>query len=380
MAIARYNSTNQVDIITTTLPNEHIVEDDLELENNENEMPEDINEELFNLLIELKNTTDPELAEDIQADINNLLNTEAHLLNPSYIDFAYAERHGQDNANFFSMIDDLENIHDNTAMNWIDILTHVLIQDAQENIREGIDFNRIFYLDKILAYYDDAPILNAAVRALTYNVFPFAVLKYCTENYIEPLETLMLPEVISAIKDLRISLNTIMKLRDHFTPEEEISTGDMMVERLLSDENRAYLASENGSVTMFKRIVNAEWPANFSFHRELQDPEYFQLITSRQLRNLQEQFNLPLAEVMAMSKSELRRFVNQQQVAAVMESASSSSSSSEPLANTAVSAVIAPQTAPVTVVTPAAVKRALDALEQTEVTSLPSPKSRRNRE
>lgn len=396
MTVFQYRSINQGELIVSETADEQVdfgnvqpefVDegfDNVDLENNENAVPEDVNEEFFNLLIELKENENPELIEGIMYDIRHFLGTSGHLLNPTYIDFIYAERHGQDNADFFSMIFNLD-IDDSTFESWIEILMNLLIQDAMENIREGIEFDRIFYLDKILTYCHDTPFFNAAVRALTENVFSFEVLKYYFDNSnnIEPLETLMLPEVLTAIRNVRIDVSTIMKLRDHFIYGADISAGDIMVERLLSEENQAYLASEDGSVAMFRRIVNAAWPSNCSFHRKFQDPEYFRLITSKQLRDLQEQFNHPLTELMAMSKSELRSFVNQQQVAAVMENIGPSSSSSEPLATTAVSTVVTTHqedTAAVVVVAPRAAKRVLEELDQNTVAPLPSPKSRRSRE
>ncbi len=256
-------------------------EDNFAAENDER-----IDSRLFTLLLELRDNTDPELEEGIIYDICEFFHLRSHLIDPTYIDEDYENSHGSDAANFFALISELT-IDAQYKNSWLEMLTHLLIQDAGYLIEAGHSFDRIWFIDKIIKHSQENECTKAAIRLLTNNLYSFALLKDFNDNFYEPLETLMEENVMHAIRSRFIRINEIFVLRTKLMESnDDLDFANLIIDTILSRNNIAYLTSPEGSTTMLRAVINANWPEIHLLQNALNDPTHFWLLTSSRMENL----------------------------------------------------------------------------------------------
>ncbi len=273
---------------------------------------DDIDETLFNSLEELKEEGNEfRRLQIIQCIVEILRN---YNINPFYIDTHYSLLFGKDNATFFDLLDCIESNNEQEEALfrfWNDSLINLLILKANIYITNNIEFDIEFAVDKVLVFGANNAVCRAFISRVSQGIYEFETLRFAQKTYSDAVATLFMPEVMSAIANLELNILTVMKLRGKIASlGVDINSANVVLTNILNVTNQQHVIT-NGTKEFLNLIINSNWPSNFCLHDNIQNPEFFKLITSSRLRHFVDQGCESLEFFLSLPFDNLRQMINE---------------------------------------------------------------------
>ncbi len=283
-------------------------------------IPEDnIDENLFNYLKELKVEGNAFHRRQVIHSINIILGNDR--INPLYVDEDYALQFGRDNATFFDLLDCIESNNEQEEALfrlWNDALINLLILKANFYITNNIEFDIEFAVDKVLVFGANNYVCRTFISRVSQGIYEFETLRFAQKTYSDPVATLFMPEVVSAIANLELDILTVMKLRGRFISIGlDVNSANDVLKNILSVANQQHVVT-NCTKDLLKLIINCNWPSDFYLHDDIQEPEYFKLITNARLKHFVDQGYESLEFFLNLPFANLRQMINEPDLEVVL--------------------------------------------------------------